>query len=149
MQEAIADFATTTSERELAYGGVGDMEMQELDQVGTPDAQKLEAAGNVGLPLRFYGVAVQWNRHYVINTSVADVLRQMDAGAAADARNVTRQIRRALFTPTNTLNYVDRLQTPNITLELRALLNADGMAIPNGPNGEEFDGDTVTHYFAE
>lgn len=150
MQEAVADFATVTNERQLAYGGGGDdFEMQEMDQNGTPDAQKTTAAGNIGLPLRFYGVAVQWNRHFVINTSVASVLKQMDAGAAADARNVTKQIRNALFTPTNNLSYVDMLQAPNLTLELRALLNADGIEIPNGPNGEEFDGDTVTHYFAE
>lgn len=148
MQEAIADFAIVTSERELGYGGGAEMEMQELDQLGSPDAQKVEIEGNLGLPLRFYGAAVQWNRHFIVNNSVARAIEHLDAAAAADVRNVTRQIRRALFTPTNNLNYQDYLQTPIKKLELRALLNADGMGIPMGMNGEEFDPDTHTHYLA-
>lgn len=148
MQEAVADFATLTSERQHGYGGGADIELQEMDQNGTPDAQKVAVEGNLGLPLRFFGAAVQWNRHFVVNTSVAKAIEQLDAAAAADVRNVTRQIRRALFTPTNNDTYQDRLQTPIIQLQLKALLNADGMGIPMGPNGETFDGSSHTHYVA-
>lgn len=144
MQQAIADFAVVTSKPMLPYGVGDDMEMQDLDEMGSPDVQKNEAGGNLGLPLRFQGIAVQWNRHFVINNTVGMALARLDNAAAADVRNVTRQIRRALMTPTNNLAYKDRLQT-NLTLELRALLNGDGMAIPVGPNGETFDR-THTHY---
>lgn len=148
MQEAVADFAVVTGDALLPYGVGDDMEMQELDQNGSPDVQKTTAGGNLGLPLRFYGIAVQWNRHFILNTSVGELLRRMDAAAAADVRNLTRQIRRALLTPTNNLSYFDILQT-QLTLPLRALLNADGQAIPMGPNGESFTAGSHTHYNAE
>lgn len=148
MEEAISDFAVITSDRERGYGGGDQMEMEELDQNGVPDAQKMEIVGNMGLPLRFYGAAAQWNRHYIVNTSVARAITHLDGAADADVRNVTRQIRRALFRPTNNLNYQDLLQTPVKKLELRALLNADGMGIPVGPNGDSFDPGTHTHYLA-
>ncbi len=145
MQEAIADFAIVTDQAQLPYGGgADDMEMQELDQMGSPDVQKETAAGNVGLPLRWYGIAIQWNRHFVVNTSVATAVDRLDGAAAADVRNVTRQIRRALMNPVNNLAYVDKLQT-RLTLPIRALLNGDGRAIPVGPNGEAFAG-SHTHY---
>jgi hypothetical protein len=35
-----------------------------------------------------------------------------------------------------------------VSLAVKAFLNADSAAIPNGPNGESFDGATHTHYVA-
>ena len=148
VQEMVADFAIITDRPQIAYGVGDDMEMQELDQMGSPDVQKTAAAGNLGLPLRFYGVAVQWNRHFILNTTVGELLGRLDAAAAADVRNLVRQIRRALMRPTNLLGYVDLLQT-KLTLDIRALLNADGQAIPTGPNGETFNAATHTHYLAQ
>lgn len=148
LAEAIADFAIVTGERQVPYGLGDDMEMQELDQMGSPDVQKTAPAGVLGLPLRFFGIAVQWNRHYQLNTSVGEMLSRLDAAASADVRNVTRQIRRALFRPTNTIGYHDILQS-RITYDLRALLNADGQGIPIGPNAESFNGATHTHYHAQ
>jgi hypothetical protein len=63
----------------------------------------------------------------------------------ADVRRLQGDIATAFFKPTNNLTYVDRLYD-NATLPLKALLNADGAAIPYGPNGETFDGSTHTHY---
>jgi hypothetical protein len=76
---------------------------------------------------------------------VAQYLGKIDAFAAADIKAFLRAIKQALFKPTNNLTYKDRLQT-NLELPLRALLNADGTAIPTGPNGQTFDGSTHTHY---
>lgn len=147
MQEAFADFAVVTADAQRPYGVGDDMEMQELDQMGSPDVQKTTAGGNLGLPLRFYGIAVQWNRHFIFNTQVGELLRRLDSAADADIRNLIRQIRRALLTPTNNLAYKDILDS-QLTLQLRALLNADGTGIPMGPNGEAFDGTTHSHYLA-
>lgn len=147
MQEMISDFAIVTARYQFPYGISDDMAMQELDQFGSPDVQKTTAGGALGLPLRFYGIAVQWNRHYILNTAVGDLLRRFDSAAAADLRNVILQIRRALFKPTNTLGYPDVLMT-RLPLDIRALLNADGMAIPPGPNAEVFNAGTHTHYLA-
>ncbi|MGI8483534.1 MAG: hypothetical protein ACR2OU_04650 [Thermomicrobiales bacterium] len=147
MQEMITDFAIVTGRYQFPYGVADDMTMQELDQFGSPDVQKMTAGGALGLPLRFYGIAVQWNRHYILNASVGDLLGRLDSAAAADLRNVILQIRRALFKPTNTLGYSDVLDT-RLPLDIHALLNADGMAIPPGPNGEVFAAGSHTHYLA-
>lgn len=148
MAEAVNDFAIITNRAQLPYGVADDMEMQELDQFGSPDASKPSAGGSLGLPLRFYGTAVQWTRHFQLNTSVATLARLVDNAAAADRRNVVTQIRRRLTNPVNTTGYRDVLQT-TLTYDVHALLNADGMSIPNGPNGETFDGATHTHFLAE
>lgn len=147
LQEMISDFAIVTDRYQFPYGVSDDMTMQELDQFGSPDVQKTTAGGALGLPLRFYGIAVQWTRHFILNTTVGELLSRLDSAAAADLRNVILQIRRALFKPTNTLAYPDVLQT-NLPLDIRALLNADGMSIPPGPNGETFTAGTHTHYLA-
>lgn len=148
MEEAVRDFAILTSAYQLPYGVADNLEMQELDQFGSPDASKPGAGGSVGLPLRFYGVAVQWTRHFQLNTSVATLARLMDSAASEDRKNVVRRIRQRLTNPINTTGYRDVLQTKN-TYDLHSLLNADGMDIPNGPNGETFDGATHTHFLAE
>lgn len=145
MQEALSDFCVITSRAMLPYGTGDEIEMQELDELGSPDVSKNTAAGNLGLPLRFYGGAVQWSRHFVLNSTVQQLLARLDAAAAADIRNIVRQIRRRLTDPTNNVAYVDRLDT-GLTLELRALLNGDSRPIPIGPNGETFDGSTHNHF---
>ena len=147
MADRIGDFATLTGQPLLAYGGADEMVMQELDEFGAADAQKVTGAGNVGFPLRIYGVAVQWTRLQFETRSVAVLARQLDAAAAADAKNFAALFTRALFTPTNTA-YQD-VNATNLSYSLRALLNADGEAVPNGLAGNEtFNGATHTHYLA-
>jgi len=145
--EMFRDFAVVTSQNQLPYGVSGDFTVQELDQFGSPDVQKTTAGGSLGLPLRFFGNAIQWNRHFVLNSSVGQLATLLNRMASADLVNLTRQIRRALFTPTNNLAYQDALET-KLVLQLRALLNADGMAIPPGPNLETFNPNTHTHFMA-
>lgn len=147
MQEELRDFAVITDQIQFPYGTAFNSAMQELDEFGSPDVQKITAGGNVGLPLRFYGIAKQWTRHFVLNTPVNQLLAEMDDAADADIRNVRLQIGRRLLTATNLLSYFDRLQT-RLTVDLRALLNADGQAIPPGPNGESFTAGSHTHYLA-
>lgn len=147
MEDAISAFASLTDQQQLPYVTSGNMELDELDDNATPDTQKNAGVGSLGLPLRFYGVAVQWNRHWRLNTPAGALVSQLNSAADADVRNATRQIRRRLLTPTNTTGYLDKLQT-GLTYDLQALLNADGMAIPPGLNGESFDPATHSHYTA-
>jgi hypothetical protein len=90
---------------------------------------------------RRYGTTDQLT---MVKTEFTDnVIAMMDA----DVQRRMLELKRALFTPTNyTFNdyLVDRLS--QIPLQVRALLNADGLGIPAGPNGETFDGATHTHY---
>lgn len=148
VQEIVGDFAFVHDVPQLAYGvAETGVEMQEVDEFGSADASAASGAGNVGFPLRDYLTAVQWTRLYLQTHSVADLARQVDDRASADLRNMHRQFRRSLFNSVNNLTYVDRHAT-GLTLQLRAMLNADGGGVPNGPNGETFDGATHTHYLA-
>lgn len=147
IQQTVSDFAVITAETQLPYGVGGAMKMQRLDQFGSPDVQKISAGGSLGLPLWLNGIAVQWNRHYVLNSLVRELLAQLDSAANADAKEITLDLYRRMFTPTNTLGYYDALQT-KLTYTLQTLLNADGMGIPPGPTGTTFTAATHTHYLA-
>lgn len=147
--EAFADMAsdlvTVTDQYLLPAGGADTAMIDELDEWGAADASKPTAAGNLGLPLRIYGGALQWTRTWMETYSVARAASKLDAFAMRDIQIFQRNVKRALFTATNTSSYFDRLQT-GLTFDLKALLNADGQAIPDGPDGTSFDGSTHTHY---
>jgi hypothetical protein len=142
--EQATELMGSTTEQLLAYGGGDSMTMDEIDQYGTPDVQKLAAASTVGFPLRKYGRALGWTRDYFERTTVQEFSKQVQGIFDADLLRLQTNIRKALYTPTNT-TFRDRLWK-NIDLGVKALVNADGAAIPVGPNAETFDGSTHTHY---
>lgn len=144
-EEMASAYATFTSLPQVPYGGADSAIVQELDEWGAADASKASGYGNLGLPLRIYGSTLQWTRTAFENMSVSEFAAQADAHAAADIKNFQNILRRVLFTNTNTAGYFDRLQS-KLAYDLKALLNADGTAIPASPNGTNFDGSTHTHY---
>lgn len=141
------DLATTVTVPQMAFTGADTAIVQELDEWGRADASKATTSGNLGFPLRLYGSTVQWTRTYLERATVSDLAAQLDAHAAADLVNFRGLLRSVFFTNTNTSGYFDRLDS-KLTYTLRALLNADGQAIPISPNGTSFDGSTHTHYLA-
>lgn len=147
LQEALSMFCEISSERLRAYGTSDAMEMRRVDEFGAVDVQKVTGGQSLGLPIYLHQVAVGWTRKALQRITVARLAAQYLAANDADIRNLNREIRRALFKPTNNLAYIDRL-VDNVTLEVRALLNADGQEPPIGPNGETFNGTTHTHYLA-
>lgn len=146
LNEQLADLVERTTERLAGVGGVADMSMEELDEFGRADAQKVTAGALLGFPLRLYGVAVQWTRKWFANHTPAELVAQIDAAMTADILNVQKQIKRAIFIPTN-YTFVDKL-IDRVEIPVKALVNADGMTIPSGPNGETFNAATHTHYLA-
>jgi hypothetical protein len=136
-----------TTDRQRRYGGADNMSMDEVDEFGRGDAQKIAAGVTLGFPLRLFDISVQWTRKYMQNGTTAELAAQFTAATDAHRKRVTREVKKAVFTPTNNTAYVDRL-IDNVTLALRALVNADSQQIPLGPNGETFDGATHTHYLA-
>ena len=145
--EVLMDLVEFTSDNLRRYGTVSTMEMEEVDEFGAVDVQKMTAGANVGFPLRKSQIAIQWTRTFMLTQRAGELAAQAVAAQEADRRGIQKSIKRAVFTPTNSLTYVDRL-VDNVTLPLRAFLNADGTGVPNGPNGESFDGATHTHYLA-
>jgi hypothetical protein len=146
VNELLGRFVERTTDRLRRYGGVSSMSMEELEELGTPDAQKVTAGYTVGFPLRRYGMGLQWTRHWMQNHTPAELAAQFTEAQAADQRAIYREIRRAVFRPTN-YTFVDRLIDYNaVDIAVKAFINADGSPISPGPNGETFDGSTHTHY---
>ncbi len=142
----IMDFAEYTTDRKARYGGAADMSMDELDEYGAPDAQKVAAGQTVEFPLRKFGRSVQWTRDYMEVTTGEEFVAQFVALQDADINAIARDLKKALFVPTN-YTFIDRF-TDYTSASVKRLLNADGAPIPIGPNGEVFVAATHTHYLA-
>lgn len=142
-------FVERTTEKLMRYGAAPRMDMDEYDEHGTPDAQKVMTGSLAGFPLRKYGRSLGWTKTYFQETTGAEFNAQVTAMLDADTFNVARQLKRALFRPTN-YNFVDHLVRENTTypLPVKALVNGDGAPIPPDPNGNPFDPATHTHYLA-
>jgi hypothetical protein len=142
-----ADLVEPTTDKQRRYGTTDQLTMVKTDEDGRPDAQKVSVGAVAGFPLELWTGSLGWTRKYIQTASVAEFADNVIAMMDADVQRRMLELKRALFTPTNyTFNdyLVDRLS--QIPLQVRALLNADGLGIPAGPNGETFDGATHTHY---
>src|SRR5581483_10767536 len=131
-----ADLTERTSDVQRAYGTMDTKNMQELDQWGSPDTQKVTAGVTVGFPLRRYGDALQWTRQALNVMSVDQLAAEVNAIATADRRNIIRAAKVALFNSSNS-NFVDKLgggpsNPAGVTLALKALVNNDGSNLPAG-----------------
>src|SRR6266568_3269988 len=119
LQESLTGFVDQTTDRLRRYGGPDQMVMEELDEYGTAGTQKI-AAG-------------------------AELAAQVDAMMDADIKNMHKQLKLALFTPTNS-TFEDR-RVDHVNLPLKALVNADSAPIPIAPDGTTFNAASHTHYF--
>ena len=88
-----------------------------------------------------YGVT----KLFMETKTVGDLEQVVTMATDADVRDRLKTIRATLFNPTNNLTYKDRF-VDNITLPLRALVNADSAYIPPDQFGNTFDSSTHTHY---
>lgn len=136
--------STTTTERLVTYSTSAEMDMTELDEYGTPEAQKPAAGATLGLPLRLWGRSIQWNYTWFEEHSPAELGALMDSLMIGDIRNISVALRTAFFRPTN-YNFVDHL-VDSVTLAVKALINADSATYPTLPDGTAVDGTTHTHY---
>lgn len=143
-QSIVSDLVDMTTDQLRRYGGPASMQMDEVDEFGIADAQKLAAGANIGFPLRIYELSLQWTRWTMEEITAAEVAAAMTAAMDADVKNTQKQLKSAIFTSTN-LSFTDKLVN-GIILPVRAFLNADSAPIPLGPNGELFDGSSHTHY---
>jgi hypothetical protein len=144
--DMLMDFIERSPDRQRRYGGDSTMEMEEVDEFGRSDAQKTAAGVTVGFPLRKYDISVQWTKDFMETATVSELAAQFIAAEDAHLRLLYRQIKRALFYPTN-YTFVDNL-VDYVELPVKALVNADSAAIPPSPNGVTFDASTLTHYLA-
>jgi len=71
---------------------------------------------------------------------------RVQAGQKAHLKAIQREIKKSVFLSAN-YTHRDHL-IDNVDLAIKRFVNADSAAIPDGPNGELFDGATHTHYDA-
>lgn len=136
-----------TTDARRSYG-TGDVKvMDEMDQYGLPDAQKIAPSLPVDFPLRRYGSSLQWTLQWMRSNTVSQLAAEINAIMDSDRSNLLKQVKRAVFTSTNA-TFTDKLGVPaNVPLNLKAFANNDGSAYPVGPNGETF-ATSHTHYLA-
>ena len=143
-------FAGFTTERLASYGtNLTAGQMVDVDEYGLADAQKIPMGQDtVGFPLRRKQYNLQWTNDYLKQARPMELAVQTMAAADADVLAIYSAVRKAIFTPTNNLTYVDRL-VDGATIPLKALVNADGAVLPPHPiTGATFNGATHTHYLA-
>lgn len=140
----LGDFAERSDDRQRRYGGNDAMAMERVDEFGRPAAQKVTAGSTVGFPLEKFAIGRQWTKDSLEVLTAAEIAAQTQAAAAADWANLNKELKRALFLPTN-YSFVDE-RVDGVTLAVKRLVNADSATIPLGPNGETFNGASHTHY---
>jgi hypothetical protein len=148
MLAQLAQPVTTLAGRIGRYGNSIDTDMVELDELGRPPAKKSKPGVNVGFPLKKYGWAAGFTRDYIATRTPAEVVAMAVAAQKGYRKRIRKEIQRAIYLSAN-YTFNDRLvDADNIDLPVKRLVNADSAAIPDGPNGETFDGATHTHYNA-
>lgn len=144
VDQMLAEFVTPTTDRLRRYGGDATVDMDDLDQYGTPYAAKIAAGATLGFPLWLRGKALQWTKKYFEVTTPREFAAQVNAIMDADVRRLLRDIKRGLFLATN-YTFSDDL-VDGADLAVKALINADSTSIPPDPDGNSFNGATHTHY---
>lgn len=146
MDEISGDLCEPTTERFITWGSNDEVSMTDGDEMSRPELQKVTVNPTMmGFPLRIRQVAYGVTQLFMETKTVGDLEQAVTACTDADVRDRLATIRSVIFNPTNNLTYKDRF-VDNITLPLRALLNADGAYIPPDSYGNTFDGNTHTHY---
>jgi hypothetical protein len=144
VQQAIRDVADTSTDR-LRFAGTsigGDM--MEADEYSRIPTQKDVPGYPIGIPERKYHFAVGWTKQWEKKRSPADFATAQKAAQGADLRRIRYELQKAIYTPTNYTFY--DYNVDNAQLAVKAFVNADGLGIQNGPNGEIYNGATHTHY---
>lgn len=146
MQDLLKELAERTTDRMRRAGTSINSEMIEVDEFGRAPTQKATPGQNVGFPLRKFDHPLGWTRRFLQVATPADLASGQLAAQKAHRKAFAREIRRGLYFATN-YTFSDHL-VDNLELPVKRLVNADSAAIPEGPNGETFDGTTHTHYRA-
>lgn len=146
VRQMLGDFAELSSDRQRLYGGSVGGEMIEVDEYGRAPTQRDLPGSTVGFPLRLFQYALGWTDKWLKIHTPADMAIATQAAEKAHLRAIQREIKRAIFRSAN-YSWPDYL-VDNVTLAVKRFVNADSLAIPNGPNGETFTASSHTHYDA-
>lgn len=135
-----------TTDRQRKYGTSTSGAMVEVDEYGRAPTQIDKPGATVGFPLRLFQYPLGWTRKWLETHTPADMAIATQTAQKAHLQMLQREIKRALFLSSN-YTFNDFL-VDKIDLSVKRLVNADSANIPDGPNGETYDGSSHTHYLA-
>src|SRR5687768_10568276 len=96
VQEMLGTLVERTTDVRRGYGTADAKTMDELDQWGLPDAQKITAGAAIDFPLRRYGNSLQWTRQWMMSNTVSQLAAEVSSIMDADRLNFQRQVKRAV-----------------------------------------------------
>lgn len=145
--DMMEDMCEVTTERQRLYGTSAEGEMVEVDEYGRSATQMLLTGATVGFPLKLFQYAIGWTEKWLQVHTPAEMVEQVTGAQNAHLRAIQREIKKAIYLSAN-YTFRDHL-VDKVDLAIKRFVNADSADIPNGPNGEAFDGATHTHYVGE
>lgn len=151
MNESLSNFVEQTPEVRRMYGTNDAIEMLRAEEYTEPTTKKISAGYEIDFPMNRYVAAAGWSRlteELGGPSAVREIETQVEAMAIGYQKALTRNFVRAMFKDTNITTYTDTLGDGTVLPRIVRFLNADGLAIPVGPNGETFNAATHTHYTA-
>lgn len=135
---------TATADERRMYGVGGLLDFIQADEFSRPHTQKVVTGSLVDFPLYNYQASIGWTAMFFKNKTLGDIVATQSAAKAGHALNVLKSMQRAIYPAANFT--VNDFLVRNLPLNVKRFVNADGAAIPIGPNGEVFDPATHTHY---
>lgn len=140
----VNDLCELTTDRQRIYGTSVSGEMVEVDEYGKAPTQLNTPGSTVGFPLKLFQFNLGWTAKWMQAKTPADAVQGVLAAQKAHLRKIQVELKRAVYLSAN-FTHRDHL-VDNVDLAVKRLVNGDGAAIPDGPNGETFDGSTHSHY---
>lgn len=144
--EMVGGLCDVTTDRQRKYGTSASGEMAEVDEYGRSATQVSRPGATCGFPMRLFQFGLGWTSKWFETHTPADMATAIQNAEKAHLRRVQREIKRAIFGATN-FTFNDFL-VDNVDLAVKRFINADSSDMPDGPNGETFDGGSHTHYDA-
>lgn len=147
VEQMVSEMCEITTDRQRKYGSSVAGEMVEVDEYGRAPTQAPVAGATVGFPLKLFQFPLGWTNKYLEVATPADLAQGVLAAQTAHLRAIQRDIKKAVYLSSN-YTFNDHL-IDKVDLSVKRFVNADSAVIPNGPNGETYDGATHTHYVGE
>lgn len=142
--DVLNTFAVTTTDIRRRYGVSDQVTFQRKREASRAPGQKVITGAVVEFPLHTYQAAIGWTADFFARKSVSDLATTVKAVQRGHLTNTRNQLAAALYGASN-YAFVDYRDT-GVTIAVKRFVNADGAPIPDGPNGEVFNGASHTHY---
>lgn len=146
-EDLLGTFVDITTDRQRVSGVSTSGTMMEVDEYGAGPTQKQDTPPSLGFPLRLFQWPIGWTEKWMQTKTPADLAIQQQGAETAHLNVLQREIKKSFFLSGN-YTFVDKL-VDRVSLYVKRLANADSFAIPDGPNAQNFDSSTHTHYLAE